>query len=54
MNETSIGINTIAETMHNVAQNANQSGIESGNTLELSKQLSQLALNLSEVLESVK
>jgi len=52
MNESQIGITSIAETMQNVAQNANVSGIEANNTLEASKSLNMLSNNLSKVLRT--
>ncbi|NQY52177.1 MAG: PAS domain-containing methyl-accepting chemotaxis protein [Campylobacteraceae bacterium] len=54
INETSIGINNIAETMENVARNAQQSGEESSKTLEASKELNSLSMDLFDALKSVK
>jgi len=52
MNESQIGISNIAETIQNVAHNANKSGIEANNTLEASKNLNGLSENLSNVIKS--
>ena len=52
MNESQIGITNIAETMQNVAKNANDSGINANNTLEASRNLNTLSTNLSKVLTS--
>ena len=53
MNETSIGVNSISETMQNVARNASISGEESSKTLNSATKLNNLSTNLSKVLESV-
>ena len=50
MNESQIGINNIAETIQNVANNATKSGVEANHTLEASKNLNELSENLSSVL----
>ncbi len=53
MNETSVGINSISETLQNVAKNTYENGVEANKTLEASKDLNDLSNNLSNVLRSV-
>ncbi|NQY21411.1 MAG: PAS domain-containing methyl-accepting chemotaxis protein [Campylobacteraceae bacterium] len=54
INETSLGISSIAQTIEKVSRNAQISGQESSNTLEASKDLNDLSINLFDVLKSVR